>query len=143
MIGHPLTGLRRLDTPEAHIEAAQRHLQHGEPLSAYNALQPALERWPGHVRLRQLQALALARSGDVLRANALLDALAREGSDDAETLGLLARTHKDLALRARGEERADRLAAAFLLYERAWSAARARGERDGAAYTGINAAAMA
>ena len=135
--------MTRLETPQSHIEAAERHLRHGEPLSAYNELQPALERWPGHVRLRQLQALALARSGDVLRANALLDALAREGSDDAETLGMLARTHKDLALRARGEERADRLAAAFLLYERAWRAARSRGESSGAAYTGINAAAMA
>lgn len=132
-----------MDQPEAYVEAAERHLKHGEPLSAYNALQPGLERWPAHTRLRQLQALSLARSGDVLRANALLDALAREGSDDSETLGLLARTHKDLALRARGEERADRLGAAFLLYDRAWRAARARGERDGAAYTGINAAAMA
>ena len=135
--------MSRLDSPEAAIEAAERHLQHGEPLSAYNAVQPALERWPGHVRLRQLQALALARSGDVERANALLDALAREGQDDAETLGMLARTHKDLALRARGEERADRIAAAFLLYDRAWRAARGRGERGAAAYTGINAAAMA
>lgn len=143
MIGHFPSGMRQVDTPEAHIEPAERHLRHGEPLSAYNELQPALERWPGHVRLRQLQALALARSGDVVRANALLDALAREGCDDAETLGMLARTHKDLALRARGEERSERLAAAFLLYERAWRAALARGQRDGAAYTGINAAAMA
>lgn len=126
-----------------YAEAAERHLKQGEPLSAYNALQPALERWPGHARLRQLQALALARSGDVERANALLEALAREGLDDAETLGMLARTHKDLALRTPGSHRVPRLQAAFDLYDRAWRAALARGEREGAAYTGINAAAMA
>ena len=132
-----------MDQPEAVVEAAERHLRHGEPLSAYNALQPGLERWPGHARLRQLQALALARSGDVERANALLGALAREGLDDAETLGMLARTHKDLALRAAAAQRVPHLQAAFDLYERAWRASVQRGEREGAGYTGINAAAMA
>jgi tetratricopeptide (TPR) repeat protein len=132
-----------MDHPEAYVEAAERHLRHGEPLSAYNELQPALERWPGHTRLRQLQALALARSGDVERANAVLDALAREGLDDAETLGMLARTHKDLALRASDSQRVPHLQAAFDLYDRAYRAARGRDEREGAGYTGINAAAMA
>jgi len=132
-----------MDHPEAYVEVADRHLRQGEPLSAYNALQPGLERWPGHTRLRQLQALALARSGDVERANALLDALAREGTDDAETLGMLARTHKDLALRAADSQRVPHLQSAFDLYDRAYQAARGRGEREAAGYTGINAAAMA
>jgi len=131
-----------MDHPEAIVEAAERHLHNGEPLTAYNTLQPALERWPGHTRLRQLQALALARSGDVERANELLDALAREGLDDAETLGMLARTHKDLAARG-GPDRVAHLRAALELYERAYGAARGRGETDAAGYTGINAAAMA
>ena len=123
---------------------ARRLLDRGEPLLAYNELQAALERSPGEVRLRQLQALALARSGDVERANAMLAALAAEGRDDAETLGLLARTHKDLALRAADPTRgAAHLQSAFRLYESAFEAAKRRLAMADAYYTGINAATMA
>ena len=132
-----------MDRVEAIVDAAEGQLRHGEPLSAYNTTQAGLERWPGHARLRQLQALALARSGDVERANALLATLAREGLDDAETLGMLARTHKDLALRVSSQARAAHLRSGFELYERAYRAARDRGDREAAGYTGINAAAMA
>ena len=81
-----------MDQADTIAAAAERQLRHGEPLTAYNTLQPALDRWPGHLRLRQLQGLALARGGDVGRANAILAALAAEGHRDGETLGLLART---------------------------------------------------
>src|SRR5262245_47494773 len=54
---------------EAAVAAAEQCLEKGEPLMAYNALQEALDTSPEHVRLRQLQALALARSGDTGRAN--------------------------------------------------------------------------
>ncbi len=46
------------------IAGVQAHLDRGDPLLAYDLAQGALARWPGHVRLRQLQGLALARSGD-------------------------------------------------------------------------------
>ena len=132
-----------MDQPEPIVEAAERQLRQGEPLTAYNTLQPALERWPDHLRLRQLQGLALARGGDVRRANAIVARLAAEGHEDGETLGLLGRTHKDLALDGEAAERAAHLEAAFETYERAYRAARARGEHAAAGYTGINAAAMA
>jgi hypothetical protein len=132
-----------MDHPEPIAEAAERQLRQGEPLTAYNTLQPALERWPDHLRLRQLQGLALARAGDVRRANAIVARLAAEGHEDGETLGLLGRTHKDLALQGEGDARAAHLEAAFAAYERAYRAARARGEQAAAGYTGINAAAMA
>ena len=132
-----------MDSAEAAVARAEQHLRQGEPLLAYNATQQGLERWPGHPRLRQLQALALARSGDVERANAILSELAAGGLDDAETLGMLARTHKDLALHASGAARAAHLRSGFELYERAYRAALARGETDAAGYTGINAATMA
>ena len=132
-----------MDQPDSIVEAAERQLRQGEPLTAYNTLQPALERWPGHLRLRQLQGLALARAGDVARANAILAALAAEGHEDGETLGLLGRTHKDLALRGNGALRDSHLGAAFTIYQRAYRAARGRGEHAAAEYTGINAAAMA
>lgn len=86
----------------------------------------------------------LARSGDVERANQLLADLAAEGNADAETLGMLARTHKDLALATLdAAPRAAHLASAFAIYTRAYEDAR-RDAADGDAwYTGINAATVA
>ena len=131
-------------TLDAAVDAADRHLKKGEPLLAYNVVQEALQRWPEHARLRQLQALALARSGDIQRANSVLESLAQAGFDDAETLGLLARTHKDLGLAALDDgPRTHHLASGFALYERAYERARREGADDAAWYTGINAATMA
>ena len=110
---------------------------------AYNAVQDGLEAWPDNLRLRQLKGLAIARSGDIERANRLLLELAAEGSADAETLGMLARTHKDLALGARGVSRASHLQSAFRIYHQAYQAAAKDGVAADAWYTGINAAAIA
>ncbi|PWB59493.1 MAG: hypothetical protein C3F16_12070 [Betaproteobacteria bacterium] len=129
--------------PQSAVEAAERMLHRGEPLLAFNAAQEALRAFPGHLRLRQLQALALARSGDAARAGALLQALVDEGHGDAETLGMLARTHKDLAQAAEAGQRSRHLEAAMRLYERAWRDAVGRGASDDALYAGINAAAAA
>ena len=130
--------------PQVAASAAERLLQRGEPLLAFNAAQDALREAPGHLRLRQLQALALARSGDAARAGALLQALVDEGHGDAETLGMLARTHKDLAQRgADPANRARHLDAAVRLYERAYREALGREATGDALYTGINAAALA
>src|SRR5438034_2489679 len=93
----------RVDSIETAVATAEQFLEKGEPLLAYNSLQESLARWPEHTRLRQLQALALARSGDTARANEVLSSLAKSGVDDPETLGLLARTHKDLALSTANE----------------------------------------
>lgn len=123
---------------------AEECLHRGEPVLAYDAAQSGLLHWPDHVRLRQLQGLALARSGDVERANRLLAELADEGHGDAETLGMLARTHKDLALAARDPAaRSRHLKAGFLLYSRAFDNARRDGADADAYYAGINAATMA
>jgi tetratricopeptide (TPR) repeat protein len=132
------------NTIERSVASAEALLDRGEPLLAYNEAQAGLQRWPDHVRLRQLQALALARSGDVETAHLVLQRLVREGAGDAETLGLFARTHKDLALRAREvPARSAHLRAAFDTYERAYRAARAAAADSDAYYTGINAATMA
>jgi hypothetical protein len=132
------------ETDTALVDEAEQLLRQGEPLLAYNSADTGLQRWPGHLRLRQLQALALARSGDNERANRILTDLAQAGLDDAETLGVLARTHKDLGLRARDPiQRASHLESAYTLYERAYAAARQRLSPAGAYYTGINAATVA
>ena len=126
------------------IDAVDQHLRHGEPLLAYNAVQEGLVLWPYSLRLRQLKGLATARSGDTERANKLLRELADAGHADAETLGILARTHKDLALRAADAAgRARHLGAAFGIYQRAYEDARCGGSAADVAYTGINAAALA
>ena len=126
------------------VAAAELALRQGEPLLAYNAVQEGLQTHAGNLRLRQLGALALARSGDTERANRLLRELAEEGGADAETSGMLARTHKDLGLAARDpRRRRTHLAAAFRIYHHAYEAARDRGADADAWYTGINAAAVA
>ncbi len=116
----------------------------GEPLLAYNELQQALELKPADFRLRQLQGLALTRSGALHRANEVLVALRRDGCTDAETMGPLARTHKDLALAAmKSDDRERHLLAAHQIYEAAYHDAVLRDAVSEAYYTGINAATMA
>ena len=134
-------------TPESEAEFvanAERLLRQGEPLLAYNVADTGLQRWPALLRLRQLLALALARSGDLERANRILAELVRSGVDDAETLGVLARTHKDLGMRAADPaRRAAHLESAYRLYRQAYASSRQLGATADAYYTGINAATVA
>jgi class 3 adenylate cyclase len=123
---------------------AQKLLGHGEPLLAYNTVEQALIGHPEDLRLRQLKGLALARSGALQRANELLAGLRDEGHGDGETLGLLARTHKDLALLVEDPgERHRHLDAAYEIYATGYRESQNRGATDDAYYTGINAATMA
>lgn len=132
------------DALQLRIAEAEHFLQAGEPLLAYNEVQQGLEFWPESVRLRQLQGLALARSGATRRANTVLNSLRSDGLSDGETLGLLARTHKDLGLSASEPgERLENLTAAFDLYHDAYRRSLNRGRNEDAYYTGINAATMA
>ena len=134
----------RPDDARTAAREAERLLGSGEPLLAYNALQSALVDFPGDLRLRQLKGLALARSGALQRAQDTLEALRAEGHADAETFGILARTHKDLALTVPdGATRARHLAAAFDIYATAYRESRRRQSVDDAYYTGINAATLA
>src|SRR5205807_2338208 len=71
-------------------------LDAGEQLLAYDVLSAGLERFPDDVTLTQRAALALARSGATGRANHMLRALLARDASDEQTLGLLARTEKDL-----------------------------------------------
>lgn len=123
--------------PATYAVLAERILKAGEPLVAHDVLTGGLKHAPRDVRLRQLQALALSRSGAVERANKILGGLVGEGHADEETLGLLARTHKDLWARAAGKaERERHLRKACEIYARAF-------RESGGYYTGINAATMA
>jgi class 3 adenylate cyclase len=123
---------------------AESFLSLGEPLLAYNIVQNALVDHSADLRLRQLKGLALARSGALQRAHDILSGLCREGHSDAETLGILARTHKDLALAGQDSSVCnEHLSAAFEIYASAYRESRRQGRVADAYYTGINAATMA
>jgi class 3 adenylate cyclase len=104
---------------------------------AYDTFAEGLRRFPSDRRLRQQLALALARTGASRRANQVLQDLAREGHRDEETLGLLARTHKDLwADSDDPDERRRHLRLAGGYYREAYAL-------SGGYWSGINAATVA
>jgi len=114
----------------------ERILAQGEPLLAYDVVNAGLAIWPKDVRLRQLQGLALSRSGATERANAVLENLRHEEETGEETLGMLGRTYKDLAATAvTGKQRNGFLKRAAETYTQAY-------ETTGGYWTGINAATM-
>jgi class 3 adenylate cyclase len=125
------------DDPDACVAIAQRAVSLGEPLLAYDMCRFALQSQPDHLRLRQLQALALARSGAGEQARDVLERLYQDGSRDEETLGILARIYKDRALEAL-DRKESRLALekSFQLYSEAFQSARGY-------WSGINAATVA
>jgi class 3 adenylate cyclase len=115
---------------------AEKILQRGEPLLAFDVVREGLSILPTDVRLRQLQGLALARSGASERANAILEELRGEGEADEETLGMLGRTYKDLAAGAASTaQREQFLKRAAEIYAQAY-------KTTGGYWTGINAATM-
>ncbi|HLL76215.1 MAG TPA: adenylate/guanylate cyclase domain-containing protein, partial [Pyrinomonadaceae bacterium] len=123
--------------PEIYGRLAERLLKLGESLLAYDVASEGRKTQPRDLRLRQLQALALSRAGATRRANEALRALYDEGHRDEESLGLLARTHKDLwAQSADAAARADQLRLALRFYSEAY-------ELSGGYWTGINAATLA
>lgn len=124
------------NSPEIYRRLGQRVLKLGEPLLAYDVLTEGLKCSPADVRLQQLLALALARSGATLRANTLLMRLREQGHYDEETLGILARTHKDLWANAVAPaERKRQLRLAHKFYAESYKLNRGY-------YAGINAATL-
>jgi len=141
-LGHLMSIWRARDTAqlsqsvEIYRAIAQKILQQGEPLLAFDVVREGLSIFPGDVRLRQLQGLALARGGATERANLILEELGSEGEADEETLGMLGRTYKDLAAHAKSpSHRASFLKRAAGIYAQAY-------EATGGYWTGINAATM-
>jgi class 3 adenylate cyclase len=124
-------------TPDVYQVLGDHILKVGEPLIAYDVLAEGLKRWPNNARLQQLVALALLRSGATARANSILLQLLSSGHTDEETLGLIARSHKDLWMQATNpEEQSRQLALAASGYEQAYQA-------SGSYWAGINTATMA
>ena len=123
-------------SPKIYQQAAKAALGLGEGFLAYDIATEGLAYFKSDPRLAQMQALSLARTGSPEAANGALRRLADAGHADEETLGLLARTHKDLWQLAIDEGDAKRhLKECFELYHHAY-------RTTGGYYTGINAAAV-
>jgi len=129
-------GLGWTATAEAYALLARAFVGVGAPMLALEVAGEGLESWPADVALAQVQGLALARSGSTEAANVVLEGLRSQGHLQDETLGVLARTHKDLGLAASGETRRRHLDAALRLYGQAYARSRSY-------YTGINVATLA
>jgi class 3 adenylate cyclase len=129
----PLVWFRNV---QIYRRAVDKALQLGEAFLAFDMALEGLRAFKDDLRLIQLQALALARTGATKRANQILDQLRLSGHKDEETLGILARTHKDFWLLAVDpKEKAQHLKLSFELYAEGY-------RRNRGYYTGINAAAM-
>jgi class 3 adenylate cyclase/tetratricopeptide (TPR) repeat protein len=126
----------RQSVPESYCTLGDILLQMGEPLLAYDVLVEGLRQWPSYLQLQQSLALALARSGATMSANHLLLKLVDGGQDDEQTLGLLARTHKDLSSQAKNRDmRYQQLHLSAGRYLEAY-------HRSKSLWTGINAATL-
>lgn len=118
-------------------QRATQLLSQGAPLPAYDALAAGLLEFPGDPGLRRLLALALARSGAGGQANKILESLVDEGHHDEETVGMFARTFKDLWATANDADQARQyLEKALHWYSEAH-------RLSGGYWSAINAATMA
>lgn len=128
---------RWAQSAEVYRRLAGRLIKLGEMILASDVVSEGRKFHAGNVRLCQLQALALSRLGASGRANQLLRARYDEGQRDEETLGLLARTDKDLWAQTTNDgERAEQLQSSYRFYEEAY-------RLTGGYWTGINVATTA
>lgn len=121
-----------------YIATAEQMLELGEPLMAYDVLVEGLKVSPTNVRLRQLQALALLRAGVPDKAETILLGLETEGNEEEETIGLLARIHKERweSEKTNPDSGVRELSLAHSYYHKAYDLA-------GGNWSGINAATTA
>ena len=121
-------------TREEFQKRAKQANAQGEALLACDISSDGMKLWPEDLKLRQMQALALARMGSRERAFGILEQLQAAAHEDEETLGILARTHKDLWLTTGSSKDLDQ---AYDAYAKAFRLVPA------SYWTGINAATLA
>ena len=143
--------------PELYLALGKRILSVGEAVMAYDVFSKGLDGFnvsvsinkldkklqPVFLKMLQQQALALAQSGALVPANDILKRLRKQGANDGETLGILARTYKDMAVRANKiAERKKYFKNAYKIYFEAFKLAVKNKNIDDAYYNGINAATL-
>lgn len=123
--------------PEIYLAVGRRALELGEAIFAFDVIAEGLECQPGNTSMQTIKGLALARCGAIEQANAMLEAMYAQGCRDEETMGILARTHKDLGLNAASPDaRRHHLERSAALYAEAYAIHKGY-------WTGINAATLA
>ncbi|WAC17818.1 hypothetical protein OVA24_11245 [Luteolibacter sp. SL250] len=133
-----------LDDPAGAVALLKQANGSGDHLLAIGIAEAVLATQPAErAGIVQQMARALAVLGSLDAARGHLDKLAAEEGASAETSGLLGRVEKDLAAGSTTPEgRAQHLQAALANYASGFSSASAAGDSAGAAYCGINAAAI-
>ncbi|MBX3739858.1 MAG: hypothetical protein KF712_02615 [Akkermansiaceae bacterium] len=133
-----------LDDSAAAVALLKQANGSGDHLLAIEIAEAVLAAKPAdRAGIVQQMARALAVLGSLEAARSKLDELAAEHGASAETSGLLGRVEKDLAAGSpTAEKRAQHLQAALAHYAAGFSSASAAGDSGGAAYCGINAAAI-
>jgi len=133
-----------LESPDEAADLLRQANGSGDHLLAIEIAEAVLATNPSrHTPIVQQLARALAILGSLEAARGHLEALLSDHPEDAETRGLLGRVEKDLAAAApRDEERLGHLALALEHYAAGMNIAAAAGDAPGAAYCGINAAAI-
>jgi class 3 adenylate cyclase/tetratricopeptide (TPR) repeat protein len=118
---------------------AEQFIKHGDLLLGLDVLSAALTQDPQDIRFRQLQALALAGTGATALAFKVLSELGGDNSE--ETLGIRARTYKDL-WRTTGNSAY--LEQACRIYQTAFEMSTKADPPNhaGALYSGINSATL-
>ena len=79
-----------------YLTAGKKMLEYGQAFIGYDILTEGLKYYPNNVILLQQQALALARLGKTGKAQEILLRLYKKGNRHPDTIGILARTYKDL-----------------------------------------------
>jgi class 3 adenylate cyclase len=106
--------------PAVVVPVAGMLLERAEPILAYDLVQKCQKRDQENAWLRQMQALALARSGAPERAGEILRGLNRTGHRDAPTLAQIGGVFRDRGIRARPAADARRwFEEAYSYYEQA------------------------
>ncbi|MFZ2961041.1 MAG: TRAFs-binding domain-containing protein [Candidatus Ozemobacteraceae bacterium] len=123
---------------ESQCILAEQLIRQGEPLLAYDLVRERLQTSPDNLRLKQLLGFALARGGITEVANRHLLQLYEAGDRTEETIGLLARTYKDLwQYTSQPAQKRNFLKKAYSFYFEGFQ------KNERAYWTGINAATMA
>ena len=122
--------------PEVYRQVSDRFLKHGQSFLAFDVATEGLSRHKKDIRLRQLKALALSRTGAMREANRIMFKLREEGQAGEETLGMLGSNYKKL------EERATDSRSKAVYSGQAVKYYRMAYERTGGYWSGINAATL-
>jgi class 3 adenylate cyclase len=139
---HDAVTVADIPTPAQSLAEARAFFRNGEFFRAYDIAVAGLRLAPSEMPLAHLAVLSLANAGATQMAVAKFAAFGLHEHDSPSIRALLGRLKKDQAFAAPRAERQPFLREARAIYEAAYQAATANGDKE-AYYPAINAATMA